>query len=523
MNIADGVRINSWRFPNKEAVVCGDKRLTYTQLNADVNKLAHALLAKGFKRGDKVAVIMENVFECLVIYNAAARIGVISVPVNFRLTPKEKAYIVNNSDSIGMFVEDKFIADLEAAKADIPQIRSDACFVIGDASKAPANYVAYEKLIEGMSDDEPNVDLNEDDLFYFGYTSGTTGFPKGALNTHKSTLDIVKNAMIRQSGRKNVDMSERVFMAIMPLVHSNSIWASFITLWVGGKVVIMQSGKFEPENVLKLISDEKVTTTSMVPTMITRIVESPEELKNKYDMSSLTSIGSSSAPLLTTTKEAALKYFTKVQFSEGYGSTETGALTTLRHKDQQRKVRSVGQANPGVEIKLLDENGNEVAQGQVGQLWAKVKSAFKGYYKDEGKTAQARKGDWVTAGDMAYVDEEGFYYLVDRKGDMIISGGENVYPAEIEEVLSKHPAVGEVTVFGVPHPSWGEEVKALVIIKEGATVTEKELLDYCKDSLAGFKRPKTIEFRDDFPRTATGKVLKRILKEPYWKGQERMI
>ncbi len=312
-------------------------------------------------------------------------------------------------------------------------------------------------------------------------------------------------------------------MAIMPLVHSNSIWASFITLWVGGKVVIMQSGKFEPENVLKLISDEKVTTTSMVPTMITRIVESPEELKNKYDMSSLTSIGSSSAPLLTTTKEAALKYFTKVQFSEGYGSTETGALTTLRHKDQQRKVRSVGQANPGVEIKLLDENGNEVAQGQVGQLWAKVKSAFKGYYKDEGKTAQARKGDWVTAGDMAYVDEEGFYYLVDRKGDMIISGGENVYPAEIEEVLSKHPAVGEVTVFGVPHPSWGEEVKALVIIKEGATVTEKELLDYCKDSLAGFKRPKTIEFRDDFPRTATGKVLKRILKEPYWKGQERMI
>jgi len=336
-------------------------------------------------------------------------------------------------------------------------------------------------------------------------------------------LDIVKNAMVRQSGKKNFDMSSRVFMAIMPLVHSNSIWASFITLWVGGKVVIMPSGKFDAETVLGLVDREKVTTTSMVPTMITRIVESPEELKNKYDMSSLTSIGSSSAPLLTTTKEAALKYFTNVQFSEGYGSTETGALTTLRHKDQQRKVRSVGQANPGVVIELRDDDGNVVPQGQVGQLWAKVKSAFKGYYKDEGKTAQARKGDWVTAGDMAYVDEEGFYYLVDRKGDMIISGGENVYPAEIEEVLSKHPAVGEVTVFGVPHPSWGEEVKALVILKEGAAATEKELLDYCKDSLAGFKRPKTIEFRDDFPRTATGKVLKRILKEPYWKGQERMI
>ncbi|HWQ89279.1 MAG TPA: AMP-binding protein [Desulfitobacteriaceae bacterium] len=522
MNISDGLRINSWRFPKKEAVVCADKRLTFTELNARVNQLANAMLAKGFKRGDKAAVIVENRIEPLEIYNALARIGVISVPVNFRLTAKEKAYIVNNSDSIGMFVEDKFVAELESAKADIPQIRSDACFVIGDASKAPG-YMAYEDLLKGQSVDEPNVDLNEEDIFYFGYTSGTTGFPKGALNTHKSTIDIVKNAMIRQSGRKNVDMSDRVFMAIMPLVHSNSIWASFITLWVGGKTVILPSGKFEPENVMKIIADEGVTTTSMVPTMITRIVETPEEIKNKYDMSKLTSIGSSSAPLLTTTKEAALKFFTKVQFSEGYGSTETGALTTLRHKDQTRKVRSVGQANPGVEIKLLDENGNEVPQGQTGQLWAKVKSAFKGYYKDEGKTAEARKGDWVTAGDMAYVDEEGFYYLVDRKGDMIISGGENVYPAEIEEVLSKHPAVAEVTVFGVPHPTWGEEVKALVILKEGAKVTEQELLDYCKASLAGFKRPKTIEFRDDFPRTATGKVLKRILKEPYWKGQERMI
>jgi long-chain acyl-CoA synthetase len=522
MNISDGLRINSWRFPKKEAVVCADKRLTFTELNERVNQLANAMLAKGFKRGDKAAVIVENRIEPLEIYNALARIGVISVPVNFRLTAKEKAYIVNNSDSTGMFVEDKFVAELESAKADIPQIRSDACFVIGDAAKAPG-YMAYEDLLKGQSTDEPNVDLNEEDIFYFGYTSGTTGFPKGALNTHKSTIDIVKNAMIRQSGRKNVDMSDRVFMAIMPLVHSNSIWASFITLWVGGKTVILPSGKFEPENVMKIIAAEGVTTTSMVPTMITRIVETPEEIKNKYDMSKLTSIGSSSAPLLTTTKEAALKFFKNVQFSEGYGSTETGALTTLRHKDQQRKVRSVGQANPGVEIKLLDEDGNEVPQGQTGQLWAKVKSAFKGYYKDEGKTAQARKGDWVTAGDMAYVDEEGFYYLVDRKGDMIISGGENVYPAEIEEVLSKHPAVAEVTVFGVPHPTWGEEVKALVILKEGATATEQELLDYCKTSLAGFKRPKTIEFRDDFPRTATGKVLKRILKEPYWKGQERMI
>ena len=521
MNLADGLRINSWRTPDKIAAVLGEQRLTYSELNARANQFAHAMLARGLRRGDKVSIVLTNCIEFLEIYHGLARIGAISVPINFRLVAREKLYIINNSESVALILGSEFLAELEGNE--LPEIAQNGYIMVGKPEDTPKNYTNYETVLTGMSIHEPAVDLNEEDIFYLGYTSGTTGFPKGALNQTKGTLDIVKNAMVRTSGRADIDMSQRVFMAIMPICHSNSIWATLITFWAGGLNVIFPSGKFDPEKVLQLIDKEKVTTTSMVPTMITRIVELPEEVKEKYNLSSLTSLGSSSAPLLTKTKVLALKFFVNARFSEGYGSTETGALTTLRHKDQLRKVRSIGKPNPGIEIKLLDEDGNEVKQGEIGTLWAKAKSAFLGYYKDPEKSAQARSGEWVTAGDMATMDEEGYYFLVDRKNDMIISGGENVYPAEIEEVISQHPAVAEVAVFGVPHEQWGEEVKALVILRENQLPVEQEILDFCKERLAGYKRPRTVDFVEDFPRTATGKVLKRILKEPFWRGQERMI
>ncbi|MFC1859642.1 class I adenylate-forming enzyme family protein, partial [Thermodesulfobacteriota bacterium] len=205
-------------------------------------------------------------------------------------------------------------------------------------------------------------------------------------------------------------------------------------------------------------------------------------------------------------------------------STETGALTTLRHKDQMRKIRSIGQPNPGIDVKLIDEEGNVITEhGKQGTLWAKARSAFIGYYKDPEKTEKSIDGEWSTAGDVAYFDEEGYYYLADRKHDMIISGGENVYPAEIEEVVTRLPQVSEIAVIGVPHAEWGEEVKAIIVLKEGETISEQEVLDFCKENLAGYKRPRSVEFVDDFPRTATGKVLKRILRKPYWEGQERQI
>jgi long-chain acyl-CoA synthetase len=329
---------------------------------------------------------------------------------------------------------------------------------------------------------------------------------------------------VRTAGQAHIKLEDRVLLAIIPICHSNSVWSTLITFWCGGTNVIMPSGKFDPELLLKLIDKWKVSTSSMVPTMITRILELPDEVKQKYNLNSLTSLGSSSAPLLTKTKDEALIFFKNVRFSEGYGSTETGALTTLRHRDMQRKIRSIGLPNPGVEIKLVDPEGNVVTEPhKPGVLWAKTRSAFIGYYKDPEKTKQSIDGEWSTAGDVAYRDEEGYYFLSDRKHDMIISGGENIYPAEIEEVVAKIPQVSEVAVIGIPHPEWGEQVMALVKLKEGQSISEKDIIDFCKDHLAGYKRPRMIKFVDEFPRTATGKILKRIARKPYWEGQERSI
>ncbi len=523
MNLADGLRINSWRFPDKAAAVFEDRRGSYSELNARANQLAHAILKRKFPRQSKFSIIMYNNIEFLEIYHGLTRAAMISVPINFRLVPSEMEYIINNSDAVGLFVGVELFDNLQLEN--LPEISRENVFVIGPKDQTPQGFLNYEDLLGDNPTHEPdNVEQREDDIFYFGYTSGTTGFPKGAMNTIRGTLDIVKNVFVRTAGKPHIKLDQRVLLVIIPICHSNSVWSTLITLWCGGTNVIFPSGKFDTEKVLQLIDNEKVTTSSMVPTMITRILELPEEVKAKYDISSLTSLGCSSAPLLTKTKETALDFFKNVRFSEGYGSTETGALTTLRHKDQMHKIRSIGQPNPGIEIKLLDDDGNVITKlQQQGILWAKARSAFIGYYKDPEKTAESIDGEWSTAGDVAYFDEEGYYYLADRKHDMIISGGENIYPAEIEEVITQIPEVSEVAVIGVPNEEWGEEVKSLVIVKEGKIITAQEILDYCKQNLAGYKRPRTVELVDDFPRTATGKILKRILRKPYWEGQERHI
>jgi acyl-CoA synthetase (AMP-forming)/AMP-acid ligase II len=523
MNLADGLRISSWKNPDKTAVVFEEKRVSYETLNRGANRLAHAMIQKGFKRQEKAAIIMYNNIEFLEIYHGLARAALISVPVNFRLVPSELEYVINNSDSTALFLGVEFVDKINLEN--LPLIQKENVVVVGPKDQVPPGYMHYEDFLQGQPEYEPdNVAQREDDIFYFGYTSGTTGFPKGAMNTVRGTLDIVKNLFVRASGRKGIDLSDRTFLAIIPICHSNSIWATLITFWVGGTNVVFPSGKYDPELVLKVVEKEKVTTTSMVPTMITRILELPDDVKSAYDISSLTSLGSSSAPLMTKTKEDSLKFFKNVRFSEGYGSTETGALTTLRFKDQTRKVRSIGKPNPGIEIRLLDEEGNTVTEPyKPGVLWAKTRSAFIGYYKEPEKTRQSINGEWSSAGDVAYIDEEGYYYLTDRKHDMIISGGENIYPAEIEEVIAKLPEVSESAVIGVPHPDFGEEVKVIVKLKEGNVLTEKQILDHCKSHLAGYKRPRSVEFVDEFPRTATGKILKRIIRQPYWKDQERSI
>ena len=523
MNLADGLRMNSWRYPDKPAAVFEGRRATYAEMNDRANQLAHAILKMGYAQQTKFSIVMYNNIEFLEIYHGLTRAAMISVPINFRLVSSELEYIINNSDSEALFVGSELIDKIRLDN--IPAVKKDHIFIVGSKDKTPKGILNYEELLAGQPTHEPDfVSQREDDIFFIGYTSGTTGFPKGAMNTTRGTLDIVKNVFVRTAGQDHIRLDQRVMLAIIPICHSNSVWSTLITLWCGGTNVIFPSGRFDPEEVLNLIDKEKVTTSSMVPTMISRILELPDDVKQKYDMSSLTSLGCSSAPLLTKTKESALDFFSNVRFSEGYGSTETGALTTLRHRDQLRKIRSIGKPNPGIDIKLVDHEGNTITEpNKQGVLWAKARSAFIGYYKDPEKTEASIKGEWATAGDVAYFDEEGYYFLADRKHDMIISGGENVYPAEIEEVITQIPQVSEVAVIGVPHVDFGEEVKAIVTLKKGEKISADEILAHCKENLAGYKRPRSIDIVDELPRTATGKVLKRILRKPYWEGQERNI
>jgi len=312
-------------------------------------------------------------------------------------------------------------------------------------------------------------------------------------------------------------------MLVMPMCHVNSIFYSFAYTLVSAPVMVYNMVSFDPEDLLKTISEYKITFTSLVPTHYIMILALPDEVKKKYDVSSIRQLLISSAPARKDLKLAIMDFFKNAELWEAYGSTEAGLVTLLRPEDQFKKLGSIGREIFGIdEIKLLDENGNEVPRGEVGELYSRTPMAFKEYWKDPEKTKAAFRGDWMTVGDMARQDEDGYYYLVDRKANMIITGGENVYPSEVENVVGAHPAVKDVAVIGVPDPKWGEAVKAVVILHEGYTPSkelEQEIIDFCRGKIAGYKRPKSVDFikEEDMPRTATGKILHRKLRERYWK------
>ena len=318
-------------------------------------------------------------------------------------------------------------------------------------------------------------------------------------------------------------MPDDKYLLIMPLFHSNSVWHSNLLLFIGGEVCIYPSGGFNPKEILEIIEKEKVTCTNMVPTMSNLVLSLPD--KDKYDVSSMRWLVSSSAPLLTKTKEELFSFFKHSKLYEGYGSTETGAVTSLSPEDQLRKIRSIGKPYFSQEVRLLDPYGKDVPVGEVGELYSRGPTQMSGYNNDPEKTKKAFIGEWLSAGDMARMDEEGYLFLVDRKQDMIISGGENLYPTEVEEVLSKHPKIHELAVIGVPDEKWGETVKAVIVLKPGEEATEEEIIKFCEGKLAGYKKPKSIDFipAAEMPKNPTGKILRRPLKEKYWRGKDVKI
>lgn len=520
LTLKDVLRVNAFKWPNKVGFKDKYKAYTFKEFNERVCRLANALSALGLKKGDRFACLAYNCVEWLEIYAAAAKGGFIAVPVLFRLAPPEMEYVINHCDARLMFVQDSWVQRVNELKPRLPLVENYIVFGIERDVKADG-YLSYEELISKGSPDEPDVKVTGDDTWVIMYTGGTTGRPKGVVKSHESIYAQYYIMLFdHEFGHDDT------VLLVMPLCHVNSLMYSYVFTWVGGTAMAYNMVSFDPEDLLRTFQDHKITFTSLVPTHYIMILSLPDEIKKKYDVSSIRTLLTSSAPMRRDTKLAVMEFFKNAKLQEAYGSTEAGIVTILKPHEQFTKLGSIGREVIGSDIiKLYDENGNEITQPRVvGELYSRSPMLFDCYWKDPELTEKAFRGEYFSAGDMAYRDEDGYYFLVDRKANMIITGGENVYPSEVENVVGAHPAVKDVAVIGIPHEKWGEAVTAVCVLHEGKTATEEEIISFCKGKIAGYKVPKKVIFIKDeeMPRSAAGKILHRLLRERFGKWSDHL-
>jgi len=508
LNLGDVLRTHARLNPEGLGARDLSRSMTFRAWNARACRLANALLGMGLRKGDRVAVFAYNCVEWMEIYAAAAKAGLVAVPVNFRLVGREIRYIVENCEARALIVQDDLLGPIEEIRKDLPV--ECQTFIHFGGFTTPAGYAAYEAIIERARDSEPDAEVREDDPWMLMYTSGTTGAPKGAIRSHGAgTLLSLTTAV--ELGFSRTDAA----LLAMPMCHANSLYFASTLTFCGGACSVYSRKSFDPEHFLRTISAGGESFTSLVPTQYVMMLDLPASIRESCETGKVRKLMISSAPARQDTKRAIMAYFRNSGLFELYGSTEAGWVTMLHPDEQFTKLGSVGRECVGSgPIKLLDGNGQEVPDGEVGELYSQTPYAFDGYWKLPEKTRESFRGDYCTVGDLARRDQDGYYFLVDRKSNMIISGGENVYPSEIEAVLIAHPAVKDVAVIGVPDAKWGERVHGVVVLRDGAMAVEAELLAWCRERMAGYKRPRSIAFIPDneMPRTATGKVQHRILK-----------
>jgi fatty-acyl-CoA synthase len=491
--------------PDREAFVFNDKRYTYSQFNERVNRLANGLMRLGIEKGDKVAVLFMNCMEIVECYFALAKIGGVVVPNNFRLTGRELTYQIDQSDSKALIFGEMFREVVDSIRPQLPKVELYICVSERDVEGT----IDYEKLVQEGSPEEPLVPVEDDDPAFIMYTAGTTGRPKGAVLTHKNQLMMAVNTSIEGA----VGQPEKQLL-VFPLFHQAATGIMIIGIFLGRTAVILDIPT--PENIMAAIQEEKIPVVGLVPVLWNWIVNHPNF--KDYDLSSLEQGATGAAPMPLELKKKIVEALPNIRLSEAFGMTETSATAvTAKHEDILAKQGTVGKPMINVEARVVDDDDNDVPIGEVGEIVYRGPTVMKEYYKNPEATAEAFRGGWFHSGDLVRQDEDGYIYVVDRKKDMIISGGENIYPAEIEEVLYTHPKVLEATVIGVPDPDWGESVKAVVVPKQGETLTEEEVIDHCKKNLASYKKPKSVDFVDALPRNPQGKVLRFVLREKYKK------
>ncbi len=511
MNVGDILRFADRNFPDKECLVCDGERFTYSQLYERASRLANSLMAMGLGKGDTVAIMLRNCSQYVEIYFALASMGAVAVPLNFMLKGKGLEFLINNSQAKVLFMEEVTRDLVESVRGNLESLRQDGLVFVG--SEAPDGYTAYEELISSGAPGDPGVPVGEDDDLIILYSSGTTGLPKGIVLTHRTRL-----AYYHWCGLEYGMLFDGVHLVTTPMYHNVACFLSQTQFYTGGKVVIMS--KYDPEECAALIKAEEVTSTFMVPTQLNLILQS--RTVDRGTLTSVRTLITGAAPLATRTKEEIIGMF-QCDLHEMYGLTETGLITNMKPKDALRKVRCVGQPFFHMEMRVVDDQGNDVPLGEVGEIIARGPLLLRTYYRNEEAYRKSMRDGWFFSGDLGRIDEEGFLYLVDRKKDMICSGGVNIYPMDIEEALHSHPKIHESAVIGVPDDKWGEAVLAVVVLRPGESLTEQEIIGYCKENIAAYQAPKSVVFVEALPRNPSGKVLKRELRSPYWQGRESNI
>ncbi len=511
--LADIPRKGAIQRPHHEAVVFEETRLTYKQLNERINRLANALSEMGYEKGDRIAVLSENTHKYIEVYFAASKLGICVIPLNFRLSDREVESIVTDSEAKCMFVGNGYEERALSMRNNLNQINE---WITMDTGMD--GFLSYEGLIQEAISDEPETDVDENDMAVLMYTGGTTGRAKGVMMSHRNLMTAFVNQVIALEFT-----SKDITCFILPLFHV-AFWPAMSVLLAGGKVIIIR--RTDLNSILISISKEKCTHINSVPTIFGWLLQVPD--LDQYDLSSLRSMSYAGSPMPREVLKACIKKFGPI-FEQAYGSTEALGVTHLRAEDhilegdKSKLLLSAGKEMLCADVRVVDENDVPVRPGKIGEVVVRGKHVMMGYWKNPELTAETIRDGWHHMGDMGYLDNNGYLFLVDRKADMIVTGGENVYPKETEDALYEHPAVMECAVVSAPDNKWGERVQAAVVVKTGMFISEEELLEHCKARLAGYKCPKKIVFWEELPKSPVGKIMRKDVKARFWEGSDRAI
>lgn len=510
---ADIIYRNAILYPESEAFVCRDERVTFRGFNQRVNRLIHGLQALGIQKGEVIGILSWNQLEYPEVFGAAMKGGFVLAHFNPRLQAQELIHVINDSEPRVLFVGSELVETIEGIRARLPGTETFLTF--GDAA---GQMMAYGEVLEGQSEKEPEPNVGEDDPLTIFYTSGTTGTPRGAIYTHRQKME---NAIMKALDI-GVQFGDR-HLVVLPMFHiggDSHIWPFFLR---GGCNVLTPQHSFDLGDTLRLLAEEQITDVHIVPTQLISMLTLPD--LQRYEFPRLKRIWYAASPMPVEVLKQGLSIFGPI-FLQGYGQTESGPdvaiLSQANHcyseesTEAQIVLASCGQPCIGVHVRIVDEADRDVEAGEIGEIIVKSRKNMIGYWRKPEETRETIRDGWLHTGDLGYYDERGFIYIADRKTDMIITGGENVYPKEVENVLYRHPAVQEVAVIGIPDPYWVESVHALVVLKENAQATGEDIIRFCREQVAHYKAPKSVEFVEALPKNPQGKILKREIRPKYW-------